>query len=548
MPATGLAAALTMTVALAVFAGGGETSAATTGPSIVTGDAPRMALDPSGTRLYVADSGGLLQAVDATTSKQLTKVTIVGKPSALTTNPAGTRLFMAGSAPNAVSVVDAASLALVATVPLPSSPSGLAISPDGTRLYVASWDAGAVWTVDTATNAVVATTMLGVGPTQIAVSRDSSRVFTVNPAANSITAIDAASATVVATGPVGTSPSDVVTSPADGRLLVTLRGDNKMVVVDPGSLAVVGGVDVGTGPTDLAVTADGGRAFVANTEGPRLLLDRDSSVFRIDLATLTVTGTVGVPAGPTSIVVNPSGTRGWLASGGKGPIAVLDLTTAKSPKPLPAVVPSDALSASAAFTSMQDRMSRLVAGDFRAGEDSGVEVDPDPKLGDIIQVGGTTRFSGRYSNGTWITYMDAETVCERKVSKRSSASIAADSSATWACRKRKAKDRDGRQIASSWLPSASISGSGNTGTVLTTTNLSKPVAEGGELEYGFTSLETLAQYGGRTWSGWTFWPAGTTMGAYSWEYGLSSGDWAGELLISNVRVPKLLAIAKLRRR
>ncbi|HMH52046.1 MAG TPA: IPTL-CTERM sorting domain-containing protein, partial [Candidatus Acidoferrum sp.] len=116
------------------------------------------AINPTGTRLYVANAGaGTVSVVDTATNVVIATVTVGSFPFGVAVNPTGTRVYVAnGGAGGGVSVIDTASNTVVATVPVPSA-AGIAITPNGARAYVADFAFNSVQVIDTATNTVVAT-------------------------------------------------------------------------------------------------------------------------------------------------------------------------------------------------------------------------------------------------------------------------------------------------------------------------------------------------------------------------------------------------------
>ena len=71
-------------------------------------------------------------------------------------SPDGSRVYVANSFGESVSVIDAATNTVTATIALGDRPYDVAVSPDGTRLYATDLRGG-VSVIDTATNTVTAT-------------------------------------------------------------------------------------------------------------------------------------------------------------------------------------------------------------------------------------------------------------------------------------------------------------------------------------------------------------------------------------------------------
>ena len=76
------------------------------------------------------------KVVDINTTTSTVDVIKVGaSPSGLAINPTGTRLYVSNGGSNTVSVVDPTTNLEITKVTVGLQPSGLAVSPDGTRLY-----------------------------------------------------------------------------------------------------------------------------------------------------------------------------------------------------------------------------------------------------------------------------------------------------------------------------------------------------------------------------------------------------------------------------
>jgi len=71
-----------------------------------------------------------------------------------------------------------------------SGPTGVAVNPTGSRLYVANTLSNTVSVIDTATNGVVATIPVGDAPIGVAVAPDARRVYVANSASSSVSVID----------------------------------------------------------------------------------------------------------------------------------------------------------------------------------------------------------------------------------------------------------------------------------------------------------------------------------------------------------------------
>jgi YVTN family beta-propeller protein len=94
----------------------------------------------------------------------LATVAVGAFPGGVAVNPAGTRAYVANQNSNNVSVIDTASNTVVATVVVGTAPFGVAVNPAGTHAYVANVSSNNVSVIDTTSNTVVATVAVGTGP------------------------------------------------------------------------------------------------------------------------------------------------------------------------------------------------------------------------------------------------------------------------------------------------------------------------------------------------------------------------------------------------
>ena len=85
-------------------------------------------------------------------------------PFGVAVNPSGTRIYVADTLLDQLVVIDAATNTVIATLAVGISPTGVAVTPTGTSVYVANADSDNVSVVDTATNTVVATIPVGTSP------------------------------------------------------------------------------------------------------------------------------------------------------------------------------------------------------------------------------------------------------------------------------------------------------------------------------------------------------------------------------------------------
>jgi YVTN family beta-propeller protein len=125
-------------------------------------------------------------------------------PKSIIVNPAGTRVYVANSGSNNISVIDTTSNTVINTVDVGEKPGHLAGNPAGTRIYVANSGSNNISVIDTTSNTVINTVDVGEKPAHLAVNPAGTRVYVTNSASNSICVIDIPSNTVIDTINVGT--------------------------------------------------------------------------------------------------------------------------------------------------------------------------------------------------------------------------------------------------------------------------------------------------------------------------------------------------------
>ena len=253
------------------------------GSPIPVGTVPYgVAVNPSGTRVYVANVSNSVTVIDTETNMVIDSPIAVGRnPHGVAVNTSGTRVYVANYGDDTVSVIDTATHTVIGSpIPVEAGPWAVAVHPSGKRLYVTSYDSNTVSVINTATGRVIGS------PIQ-----------------------------------VGTRSEGVAVSPSGKRLYVTSYNDDNVYVIDTATRAVIGSpIPVGGAPFGVAVSPTGTRVYVAN--------HGSNNVSVIDTATHTVVGSpIPVGTGPIGLAVSPTGTWVYVANSGSGDISVIDAAT-----------------------------------------------------------------------------------------------------------------------------------------------------------------------------------------------------------------------------
>jgi YVTN family beta-propeller protein len=172
-----------------------------------------LAVNPAGTRIYVlcwvgGEATSSLAVLDAASGALITTVNVAGSGGdaiGIAMNASGTRVYVPNNGSNTLAVIDTASNAVVAIVAVGSSPRAVAVNPSGARAYVTNYLSGTLSVIDTGTNTVIGTVAVGSYPAGVSTDPAGTNVYVVNgssPVSSSVSVIDTANHAVVATVPV----------------------------------------------------------------------------------------------------------------------------------------------------------------------------------------------------------------------------------------------------------------------------------------------------------------------------------------------------------
>jgi len=303
---------------------------------------------------FITNSGVTDVSVLDTATNGLSAVSIGASTHGVAMDPKGTRVYVAGAtgSPSSVYAIDAKSKAVVGSATFATavrSPFGVAVSPDGTRLFVthgvkfgirATQGALSMLTISsTGALSFDATLLLGGATTGVAVSPSGTRVYVANtsqrisvidPAQIGVAGANPVIATIFAVGSVfvgvAIAPDGTRLYAADygnGRLLgITVAGIAADAVVDCAAPAapLVACVNVGSGPFGVAVSPNGKRVVVANSGS--------HDVTMIDAALVGATPvTTSVGDGPHGVAVTSDSARVYVINRFSNTLSVLDATS-----------------------------------------------------------------------------------------------------------------------------------------------------------------------------------------------------------------------------
>lgn len=243
--------------------------------TVFTTGAFGVAAHPSGLEVYVSGANQV-SVIDTATNTVVAAIPVGNDPRGIAVNPAGTRVYVANFGSDTVSVIDTATRVVIANVAVGDGAWGTAVSPDGARVYATNLTDDTVSAIDTASNTVVATIPVGDAPLGVSVHPNGLKAYVACGASGAMCVIDTTTNTELYRIPVGTtpiglgqfiagpSPAAASTTVATGTLTVTasLPNVSGTLSFDPGSFSVFGT------PVDLAAAVGFAPMSLSGTLAP----------------------------------------------------------------------------------------------------------------------------------------------------------------------------------------------------------------------------------------------------------------------------------------
>ena len=140
-----------------------------------------VAVNPDGTKVYVSNIRkhfegeviidensdffiGTVSVIDTATDTVTATVKVEKEPSGIVVDPSGTKVYVANYGNDSVSIIDTATNKVIGIVEVGSYPNGIAVTPDGKKVYVSNQGSNNVSVIDTATNKVTGSINVGNSP------------------------------------------------------------------------------------------------------------------------------------------------------------------------------------------------------------------------------------------------------------------------------------------------------------------------------------------------------------------------------------------------
>ena len=260
----------------------------------------------------------LAAATSASAMTVSATVAVGSTPVDVAVNPSGTRAYVANYGSNSVSVIDTASNAVSTTISGVSSPTGIAISSAGVGAVPGYFNQAAI--LDTTTNTVSGTASLPQQADGVAFSPDGSAFYVAETSRVRKYSATAPYSILAQSAPVLNAYSRVAVSPDGARVWATSYNSGTVTVFNAANMATIQTITPGFGMLGIAITPDGSKAYAARC-GAGQLLPIDTTTFAIGTA-------ISVPGCPYGVAINPAGTLAAVARYSGNAVAAIDLATA----------------------------------------------------------------------------------------------------------------------------------------------------------------------------------------------------------------------------
>ena len=264
-----------------------------------------IAIDPTGTRAYVADGNGV-EVVKLKTNTVVKTIPAVGGDVAV--DPSGTRVYVTNQNTNKLDVIDTATNVVTKSISVGQQPRAVVANASGTRAYTGNTISPyTISVVDLTTDADkgdVSSANLD-RPENLGISPNGAKVYAANFGANSggttVGILDAGTNSVGSV-PVGKTPSSVMVNPSGTTAYVANRDSSSLSLIATASSTNVGTVPVGFSPTNIAIAPDGRRAFLTGADA----VTGDSAYAVFDLVQgKVVVGPAALP-GASDVAITPA--------------------------------------------------------------------------------------------------------------------------------------------------------------------------------------------------------------------------------------------------
>ncbi|RMF98191.1 MAG: DUF4382 domain-containing protein [Candidatus Schekmanbacteria bacterium] len=217
-----------------------------------------------GVMTYVSnEDSGNISLIDRALRRVVSVIEVEEGPKGLVASPDGTRIFVANSRSDSVSVIDTNSNRVLQHINLESGsgPEEISILPDGSKLYIVNYKSNSVSVVNARSFQLLRTIPVGVSPIALDIDSRGRRVYVANSRSNDVSVIDALTDSIIASSiPVDSYPRDIIVDQNNGNVYVACYNSNNIDVISPSTLSVEKRLN--TGNSVVAIVEDRRRPFI----------------------------------------------------------------------------------------------------------------------------------------------------------------------------------------------------------------------------------------------------------------------------------------------
>src|SRR5215211_4408887 len=238
----------------------------------VSGRIDHMALDPEGSRLFVAALGNnTLEVIDLNAGTVTDEIKSLKEPQGVLYVPDTNKLLVTNGDGNTLDIYDAQSLKLLSQVVLGDDPDNVRYDAATGYVYVGygTGNGSALGVVDVEKGTKVADIKLSGHPESFQLEDDGQRIFVNVPTARHIAVVDRGNGSVVETWPLSNATENfpMALDEANHRLFVGTRSPAKLLVLDTETSTLVTSLDSSGDADDIFYDMQNKRIYVSGGEG-----------------------------------------------------------------------------------------------------------------------------------------------------------------------------------------------------------------------------------------------------------------------------------------
>lgn len=231
---------------------------------------------------YVSNTDANLITVFNKNTMEVTGVLATREgPHGIALDQTGQRLYVADTGSDAIEIIDVAQGNIFSRILLNpgDEPWQLALTPDGSTLVAVNAGSRALSVIDTQSKYEMRRIGVGEGPTSVVMDPDGVRAYVMNSLSNSISVVEISKNQAPFAIRVDETPLRGDFNSNGDRLFVITRDSPNMLVVDVSSLTVAGKIFVGIGARSIKVDTRTDLIYVGMNSGGINIVDPQSLMF-----------------------------------------------------------------------------------------------------------------------------------------------------------------------------------------------------------------------------------------------------------------------------